>query len=175
MVNLIPKPAKKISKAQRIFLYSLVFILISLTLVYVVLVSMEQRAQSKIKKLEDQITAQKTTKMIELEREIKNYKREIDEYSSYLAEHLINTKFFNLLEETVHPQVTFNQLALHSDSSYAQMSGRANSFLALGQQLIIFNNNEEIQSFNLTGLSIDEKGYVIFSLSLLLNSSLFQY
>jgi len=175
MVNLIPKRVKKISKNQKILLYFLVFSVISLTTSYVFLISLEKRAQANLEDLEQQIFAQKTTELASLESTIKSYKKEVDEFAPYLNSHILITKFFDFLEGNTHPRVYFNQMGLMSSSASVSLSGRADSFLSLGQQLMIFNENSIVKNVSLSNISLSEEGSIVFNVGLSLDSSLFKY
>ena len=175
MVNLIPKPIKKISKNQKILLYFLVFSVISLTTAYVFLISLEKRAQTNLETIEQQIFTQKTTGMASLESTIKSYKKVVDEFAPYLNNHILTTHFFDFLEDNTHPRIYFNQMTLKSSSASVSLSGRADSFLSLGQQLMIFDENPIVKSVSLSNISLSEEGNIIFSVGLSLDPSLFKY
>ena len=175
MVNLIPKPIKKISKNQQILLYFLVFSIVFLTTAYVFLISLEKKAQANLEAIEQQISTQKTTEMTSLESTIKAYKREVDEFAPYLGGHVLITKFFDFLEENTHPRIYFSQMNLDSSSASVSLSGKADSFLSLGQQLMIFNNSPIVKSVSLSGISLSEEGNILFNLGLSLDSNIFKY
>ena len=157
MANLIPRPIKKISKTQKILLYFLVFLVISLTTGYVFLISLEKQAQASLEVVEQQIFEQKTTGMGSLESTVQAYKKEVDYFAPYLNNHIIITSFFNFLEENTHPNVYFSQMGVQSLSSNVSLSGKADSFLTLGQQLMIFNNNPLTKSVSLSNISLSEE------------------
>ena len=175
MVNLIPKPVKKISKNQQILLYFLVFSVIFLTTAYVFLISLEKKAMADLETIEQQISEQKTTGMASLESTIKDYKREIDEFVPYLSNHILITKFFDFLEKNTHPRIYFSQMNLRSSSASVSLSGKSDSFLSLGQQLMIFNNSSMVKSVSLSNISLSEEGSILFNLGVSLDSSLFKY
>ena len=175
MVNLISKPLKKISKNQKILLYFLCFLVVFLTMAYIFLISSEKQAQANLQIIEQQIFAQKTTEMANLESTIQSYKREIDEFIPYLNNHILITKFFAFLEKNTHPRIYFSQMNLKSSSANVSLSGKADSFLSLGQQLMIFNGSPVVKSVSLSNISLSEGGSIIFSLSLSLDSALFKY
>ena len=175
MVNLIPKPVKKISKNQQILLYFLVFLVIFLTTAYIFLISLEKQAQVSLETIDQQIAEQKTKEMAGLESTIKAYKREIDEFAPYLNNHTLTTKFFDFLEESTHPRIYFSQMNLRTSSASFSLSGMADSFLTLGQQLMIFNDNSMVRSVSLSNISLSDEGYISFNLGLSLDPSLFKY
>ena len=175
MVNLIPRPIKKISKNQKILLYFLIFLVISLTTAYVFLISLEKQAQASLEVVEQQIFEQKTTEMGSLESTIQAYKKEVDDFTPYLNNHILITKFFDFLEENTHPNIYFSQMGLKSLSANVSLSGKADSFLTLGQQLMIFNNSPLVKSVSLSNISLSEEGSIIFSIGLSLDPILFKY
>ena len=175
MVNLIPKRKKKISKNQKILLYSLVFVLISLTVSYIMLMSFKNKAQAELVSLEEQIEAQKTTELSELEDIVQSYKIKVDQFGEYLNSHVILTEVFDFIEDNTHPHVFFSQFSLSSLSYTVNLSGQADSFLSLGQQLIIFNNSEQINGVSLSNISLSETGDILFNVRLTLDQALFRY
>ena len=175
MVNLIPRPIKRISKKQKALLYFLVFTIISLTTAYIFLISLEGQAQNNLEKIERQITAQKTTKIINLEKTVKEYKKEIDVYAPYLSNHILVTKFFDFLEANTHPKIYFDKASIRVLLDDVSLSGKADSFLSLGQQLMIFNNSPMVKNVTLSNISLSEEGSIIFTLNISLDSNLFKY
>ena len=175
MVNLIPRPIKKISKNQKVLLYFLIFLVFSLTTTYVFLISLEKQALASLEDVEQRIFEQKTTEMGSLESTIQAYKKEVDDFAPYLDGHILVTNFFDFLEENTHPNIYFNQMGLKSLSSSVSLSGKADSFLTLGQQLMIFNDSPLVKSVSLSNISLSEEGSIMFSVGLSLDSSLFKY
>ncbi len=175
MVNLIPRRKKKITKNQKILLYSLVFLLIGLTISYIVLISLNERAQAELVKVEEKIEGQKTQELKELEDKVQSQKTKVDLFSPYLESHIIITKFFDFIESKTHPHIYFSQLSVSANSSVVNLTGEADSFLSLGQQLIIFNNSEKIKNVSLSNISLGQKGEVLFNLKLSLIKELFKH
>jgi len=175
MVNLIPRPVKKISKNQKILLYFLVFLVISLTTAYVFLISLEKQAQSNLEVVEQQIATQKTKEMTSLENVIKGYKAEIDTFAPYLNNHILVTKFFDFLEENTHPNIYFSQMSLKPSSASVSLSGKSDSFLSLGQQLMILGDSSMVKSVSLSNISLSEEGSIVFSVGIYLDPTLFKY
>ena len=175
MVNLIPKPVKKISKNQQALLYFLVFSVVFLTTAYVFLISLESRAQVSLEAIEQQISEQKTIEMASLESTIRVYKKEVDLFAPYLTNHILITKFFDFLESNAHPRIYFSQMNLKSSTASVSLSGRADSFLSLGQQLMIFDNSPIVKSISLSNISLSEEGNILFNLGISLNPSLFKH
>ena len=175
MVNLIPRPIKKISKNQKILLYFLIFLVFSLTTSYVFLISLEKQALASLEDVEQRIFEQKTTEMGSLESTIQDYKIEVDEFALYLNSHILISNFFDFLEDSAHPNIYFSQMGLKPSSATVSLSGRADSFLTLGQQLMIFDGESLVKKVSLSNISLSEEGSIIFNISLSLDPILFKY
>ena len=174
MVNLIPRQIKKLGKKRMALLRFLIFLVPFLTFIYISLASWKKQAQLNIEDVDSQILTQKTAEMVNLENNLRVYKTDVDTFVPYLNNHILTTSFFNFLEENTHPNIYFDQMSLKSSSANVVLSGKADSFLSLGQQLMIFNDNSIVQNVSLSNISLSEEGNIIFNLSLSLNSSLFK-
>ena len=175
MVNLIARPIKKISKTQKIVLYSLVSLVFISIILYFFFSSLTKSAQNTLNDIKEQATEQRTPKMINLEESLQSYKVSIDEFSQYLNNHILITKFFDLLEKDSHPHLHFTQMNLSVSSESVSLSGVADSFLTLGQQLTIFKNDPMIKSVSLSSVSLSDEGTIMFSLKISLDANLFKY
>ncbi len=175
MVNLIPKRKKKISKEQKFLGYFLGFLIVSLTVTYIAIISFKNKAQSKLNEVEEQIASQKTEELASLESKVKSYKIKVDNFAPYLESHIIATKAFQFFEDNTHPRIYFSQADLKLAGGKIGLSGEANSFLSLGQQLIIFQNHSQVEDISLKSISLGETGNVKFKLDMTLKEDLFKY
>lgn len=174
MVEIIPKPAKKIPSWQNIlFYFSVVFLLVSF-LSYLILNHFVKVSSQTLDQLEKTLAREKTPSEIALEEEVFGYQKKINAFSQLIKEHLFTSNFFTFSEKICHPKVQISQLNLEPAKGIAILSGQAEDFSVLGQQLLLLKEEPQIADFNLADISIGKKGKVDFTLKLTLNPQLFE-
>jgi len=172
-IEIIPKPAERIPDLQRFLLYFSIFTLLGLVIGYFVLVYYQNKSEAYLQELESSLQSAKTPEFISLEKEILNSKKKIQDFTSLLEQHIFNSKVFEFLELKTHPKIYFYQADLDSQNSELRLSGQADSFLALGQQLSIFEAEPSIEKLSLSQVNVSKGGKVDFGLSLNFNSKIF--
>jgi len=175
MVEIIPKPLAKTPKWQKLLPYFAIAILIITILGYFILNNSLEKSRQTLKDLEDTLVKLKTPEKESLEKEILNYQKKIKDFSILIEQHLIVSNFFNLLEKITHPRIWFSDFELKPREAQVSLSGEAGSFLALGQQILIFKGEKKIQEIKLDNVSLDEKGKIKFDLSLSLSPEVFKF
>lgn len=175
MVEIIPKPIRKVPVWQMALFYFSVFLLIATIVSYFVLSLQERGTESRLQELERILVESKTSEMIALEKEILTYRRKINAFAPLLAEHILNSKFFDLIESRTHPRVYFSQVNISSREVKVVLAGKTDSFLTLGQQLLIFEEEPLIEEVYLSQVSIDKEGDINFGLSFVFNPEVFRY
>lgn len=175
MVEIIPKSFEEIPSWQRILLYSLVFLLIAVIVSLFLLTNFQKESESYLKTLKERLLEEGAPKVAELEEEILDYKKKIEDFSSLFENHILNTKFFDFIENKVHPQVFFSEINLDSKNSSLNLNGVTDSFLSLGQQISVFRKEELIKELVLSNISISEKGGIEFNLTISFEEELFRY
>lgn len=174
MVEIIPKPIKKIPRWKNFLPYFALALLIVAVLSYYFLVQLEGRSLLTLQDLEERIASIETSEKQTLKSEILAYQNKIDNFSLLLAEHQKSSNFFKIIEDSAHPKVWFKELQLNLEKSQVVVTGFAKDFRVLGQQSFIFKNQESIQEVNLSDLSLGEGGEVEFTFRLFLNPRIFQ-
>jgi hypothetical protein len=93
-------------------------------------------------------------------------RQKLDDFSKILADRKISTGFFNKLESAVLPEVYFSDCELDLDKMTAGLSGHADNFQALGQQIMLFENSKNnIKKVNLGKVDINKEGGIDFDVS----------
>ncbi|MDD5547551.1 MAG: hypothetical protein PHN74_01430 [Candidatus Pacebacteria bacterium] len=90
-----------------------------------------------------------------------------------LDNHVFSSKIFPLLERDTHARVYYNDFNLKATEEKLILSGVANSFKTLSEQLAAFDNDPLITSYMLEESSVNE-GSVNFRVSLILADNLFK-
>lgn len=173
MVEIIPKPVKKMPEWRNTAFYFSLVLLLGAVLSFFLLSHFERKSSEALQDLEDRIAEIGTSKEKALEVEVFGYQKKINDFSELLAAHQKSSNFFKFLEGICHPRVWLSELNLNLASYQATVSGTTPDFRSLGQQLFIFQSQEAIKSVNLTSLSLGEGGEAKFSLSLTLDPQIF--
>lgn len=174
MVEIIPKPAPKLPLWQNLLLYfAIALFLLSLSS-YFILSSSLKKASQELQNLEETLAKEKTPAEIALETEILGYQRKIKDFAELLKEHKNPSKFFEFLEGICHPKVWFSKISLSPEDSQAEVSGEAETFQVLGQQLLILKNQVLIRNLNLSKIAIGKEGKVNFILNFTLDPAIFK-
>ncbi len=174
MVEIIPKPKEKKFSWQNIFFYLSLVLLLITVLTYFILNNSLKKAETNLKNLEETLAKGKTAEEIDLEKSVLVYQRKIEDFSRLINQHILSSKFFEFIEKNSHPQVWFSKLDLNPISGEVKISGKAESFAVLDQQLQIFSKNPSVKNLNLVNLGIGKEGGADFSLNLTLDPNLFK-
>ena len=175
MVEIIPKPIKEASKWQKTLFYFSILIFLGAIFSYPVLVSLQKKSKITLQDLEDSLSKTKTSQTTLLERELLIYQRKIKDFSLILNEHIFTSKFFEFLEKKSLPKVFFSKIDLDSRGSNVSLSGETDSFLTLGQQLSVFENEPLIKGEALSQFSIGKEGEIVFSLNFSFDPKILKY
>jgi len=165
MVELIPKETPQISRWLNVVFYFALILLFSSIISFFVLGNSIKTGQNKLQGLRTAFFEGRTPERIALEKEILNYEKKFKDFSSLAPYHLENSNFFNLLEETTHPKVWFSKINFNTERGSVSFSGVTQSFESLGQQILIFKDENSISDVNLERISIDKTGRINFDLS----------
>lgn len=169
-MEIIPKETPKIPPWLDILFYLsaglLIFVFISYFLVLQSIKASEKSQEEIQKKLDAE-----TTKSAQLKTEILRYQKKINDFSSVIKGHLETSNIFGFMEKQCHPRVWFNDFSLNTREGKVAISGEAQSFQALGQQMIIFRNEKTIKSATLDSISMEKGGTIGFKVSIALDPS----
>lgn len=173
-IEIIPRKTVVLSSWLKILFYILIGLIITSILSYFILGHFQRESLIAFKNLEEKINKERTSQRIVQEEEILNYQKKINDFGFLLSYHLFPSKFFTFLEKTSHPRVLFSQTNLNPSESLAILSGQAESFLVLGQQLQILKRESSIKNVSLSKISLGERGGVNFTLTLSFNTEFFK-
>lgn len=173
-MEIIPKPAQKLPLWQNILFYLSLALLVASIFSFFLLERSLKNSKSSLRNLEETLTREKTPREVNLEKDILSWQKKIRNFSQLFSEHLYSSNGFDFIEDITHPQVWLKQISMDSKESKIVASGHTESFTTLGQQLLILEKEPKIESFNLSSLTIGEKGGVNFNLSLSLDPEIFR-
>ena len=172
-IEIIPKPPKKASVWFNVLFYISIGLLISVILSYFLLDYFQRDTNQSLEEIKASLSVSRTPKGQELERSIVQYQRKINDFVLIFNRHQTNSNFFTFLEEITHPNVIFSQFNLTKPS--LSLSGTAENFVVLGQQLLIFQKNSKILKTNLSTISLGKEGRIGFVFTLSLSPEIFEF
>lgn len=173
IVEIIPKPSAKSPFWLNILLYFSIALLLASVLSVFFLDQLKEKMTETMNGLENELSGKKNA-LASLEKDVLSAQRKIDDFSQILAQRLTPLNFFSFLEGFAHPKVQFTQLVLNPGEFRAGLSGFAESFETLGQQILIFEMAGEIKDVRLSKISVGREGGADFSLNLSLDPEIFK-
>jgi len=174
MIEIIPRKAAPLPFWLKILFYILIALLLAIILSYFILGHFQKESLATFQTLEEEIAQEKTPQKTAKEQEILSYHKKINNFSRILERHLIASKFFSLLEKNSHPRIWFSKVNVSPGEQLAVVSGRAETFPALGQQLQIFKKEAFIKDVTLSKISLGERGEIEFTLNFSFDPNFFK-
>ncbi|MBI2624782.1 MAG: hypothetical protein HYW70_00380 [Candidatus Nealsonbacteria bacterium] len=168
MVEIIPKPAKKIVSIEGISAYISFSLLIAAFFGYFILANFQQKNVKLLDGLEEELLKSITPKERVLENQVLEQKKKIEDFAVLLSLQNKTLGFFETLEGVVHPKVWFNSFTLDTAGMKVSLSGKTESFADLEQQLLAFKNEKKIGEVILKDVKIEKGGNIAFDISLAL-------
>jgi len=173
-MEIIPKETPKIPPWIDILFYVSVGLLI-FVFISIFLISQAMNAAEKTSlELDNKITSE-NSKSAALKKEILTYKKKINDFSGVINGHMETSNVFGFIESLCHPRVWFTNFDLGARDGAVRLTGEAQSFQDLGQQMIIFKKESLIKKTNLGSVSMQKGGRVGFEISLTLDPSVFVF
>jgi hypothetical protein len=170
-IEIVPKPKIKKRPPVNIFFYILLFVFLIFLIGYLVLYFNEKKLNRELSEIEKAL--QKSPAQESLEKELENWQKKINDFGLLFSRHQFTTKLFDYLEESTLPKVNYSKFKLDSGKGILELSGQTDNFETLGQQILIFKEQEFIKNFNLTDVSIAKEGKINFNIQMVLNSKIF--
>jgi hypothetical protein len=172
MVELIPKQKPELPQWLNVTFYISLALLVAAIAGFFILNSVVSGKQATLQDLNAILVSKKTPENTALESEILNYERKFKDFSILIGNHLEVSDIFSLVEESRHPQVWFSQFTLTPEEKTANLSGKAQNFEVLGQQMLLLREKEFIEDVSLGSAAINKEGKIDFSLVLNLSEEL---
>jgi hypothetical protein len=153
-------------KGAKVLLFFAIFLLALSAAAYFVLDDFSKKNKIEIASLEASLNVFNSEENILLEKEVLAGKTRIDNFSRLITEHLNTSKVFGIIEGATHPKVWFKGFSFDSREGRITVSGEADNFEALGQQIIILENKENIIQADVSSISVNKEGRIGFGLSI---------
>jgi Tfp pilus assembly protein PilN len=175
MVELIPKQQKvTLPRWMTVLFYGSLGAFVLVLAVFGILTLLVGATESDLQATKAAIEQEQTVERRQLEAELTGYAKKITDFSKLLALHYDTRRFFAELEMNTHPRVWFSETKIDFDKLTVRLSGKAESFSALGQQLAIFEQSPFFRNMNLSAVSLSREGEVRFSVDFSFDPKLFQ-
>ncbi len=171
-IEITPRPKIKAS-LWAIILWS--FCLVLLIVFIASYVYFEKESEKMVEDLK--ITASEKALAQEIEKksqELLLYQKKINDFGTLVSEHRKTENIFEFLERTTLPNVWFSDFNFDSSKNTVELSGQAESFVALGQQLRVLKKEKFLKNINLSKVSIGKEGEIDFSLHLTFGNQLYK-
>jgi len=165
MVELIPKQVPEIPKWLNILFYFSLALLVLTIASFFALEGSIKNKQEMLGDLNQILLSKKTSERMVMEEEVLNYEKKFGDFALLSEEHLEISDIYPLIEESTHPQVWFSQFTLDSEENVINISGKAQNFEVLGQQILILEEKDFAKNLRLDSAGINKQGKVDFTLT----------
>jgi len=172
-MEIIPKETPKIPPWLDILFY---FAIGFLVLVFIASFVINQPLKSSQETLEDleSTLAKEVSERASLKNEILTYQKKINDFSFLIDNHRNVSKIFAFMENQCHPKVWFSGFSLNAEERMVTLTGEAQDFESLGQQMLILRDEKMIKSVGLLNISMKKEGKITFNLSISFDPLIFK-
>lgn len=170
-IEIMQKPKTKLPTWVKILLGAAIgFVLIAAGM-YFYLDYSSKKVTREINDTQAQITALVNANR-ETEKRVLTYEAKINDFSSLVSSHQKTVNVLTFLEQKTHPEVMFKKLNFDAAKTVLSVEGKAASFTALGQQMLILKEEKVLKNINLSGIALSPKEGITFSLQLTFDSQI---
>jgi len=163
--RIIPKPKPKTPfSVNFLFYFAILLVIISIGSFFF-LESQISSLKERKEELGRQIIGLEGEEEKKLEEEILFFEEKIKVFKEIFENHKISSNFLPLLESSCHPKVQLTKLNLATENGQVSLEGKTESFQSLGEQFLIFRENEKLGNLILSNISLDREGKINFSLT----------
>ena len=173
MFGVIPQSGiKKAKQRNLLFYFSLILLIISI-LSYFALDVFIKNSSETLRDLEREIAEKETSEVKAMEKKVFTYQEKIEDFLFLLNSQKSALRVFAFFESSCYPKVWFSNFNFNIEQKTVNFSGQAESFTALDKQHFILKQKRDIKSFDLSNISIGEKGGANFGLNIIFNENIF--
>ena len=171
-IEIIPKTKIRKISLTNVFPFILAIAFFAFLISYFVFNFYQKKLSMEISNIEKAL--QKSPSEKNLEDGIFSYQGKIEDINLLLGSHKPVANLLNNLEKNTHPNVWLSRFKLNMADKTLNLLGSTDNFEILGQQTLIFGEQEFIKNANLSDVSIGRDGKIKFELQLILDSKIFQ-
>ena len=129
-----------------------------LLLSLILLQILQSQRENEIENLGDQLAEQATQEQREKREQISEFRKKTNDYAELLKAQVNVAPLFEFLERNVHTQVFMTNVDMESSLQTATVSGVAEDFKVLEEQLLRFRASPSVQSVVINVGTTDENG-----------------
>jgi hypothetical protein len=135
---------------------------------------MQSKTEKTIESIEAQAAQLENSEEAALEKEVLTNQKKIKQFNFLINDYEYSSNAFGFLENLTHPKVYFSSFSLNIESGEMSLSGMADGFESLNQQLEIFQQEPKITTVTLSNVGFSEDSDISFSFVLKLDPTVFQ-
>jgi hypothetical protein len=135
---------------------------------------MQSKAEKTIESIDAQAAQLENSEEAALEKEVLTNQKKIKQFNLLINDYEYSSSIFGFLENLTHPKVYFSSFNFNIESGELSLSGMADSFESLNQQLEIFQEEPKIITSTLSNVGFSQDSDISFSFVLTLDPTIFQ-
>jgi hypothetical protein len=180
-ISLIPNKGEKkieisglvVSILSNFYVALSLLILVVAVVAYIGLVFYSTDLEDELETLQLDITILENQIDRDLEKEMTAFAFRLDTIEYLLTNHTYSSRVFEFLEDITHPNVQFTNFQFDMKDNFVQLEGKTKNYLTLGEQIIVFQNDERISNFKIFNIKLSGKDGVFFSASFTLDKEIY--
>lgn len=171
-----PNTPKKSFKYETVLFYFAIVVLVCVAGAYFYMVYAGQKMEEEAVALDATLAKQKTPQQKALELDVLSNQRRMQDFPVLLSAHKVSSEFFRRLEALTHPNIVFTTFKFNPGQGTATVSGSADNFESLAQQLAIFAEASNFaKSVDLAKISLSGEGKVDFTFNITVDSGVLAF
>ncbi len=123
-------------------------------------------AQKELERIQGVLAQGKTLQEARQEQSVFRYRDKFNDFAEIAAARSDARPVFDFLEAYTHPRVVFTTVNLEPKLRKLKLAGSTQDFRTLQEQMVIFQNREELIGLTLSSIVLGEKGQVGFQLEM---------
>lgn len=165
-VTIIPKQKLEYSPWTQVFFFGSILFLLAVIGGFFLTLQLQGRVQKALEKIQGVLAQGKTPEEASLEQSVFRYRDKFNHVAQLAAERRDVRPVFEFLEAYTHPRVVFTTVDVEPGLATLKLVGATQDFKTLQEQMIIFQNREELAGLTLSSIVLGERGQVIFQLEM---------
>lgn len=166
MVEIIPKQKLEYPAWTQALFFAGILFLLAVIGGFFLMLKLQGRAQKELESIQGVLAQEKTPEESRLEQSVFRYKDKFNDFAQLVTERNDVRPVFDFLEAYTHPQVVFTTFTVEPKLGTIKLVGATKDFRTLQEQMVIFQNREELAGLNLSNIVLGERGGVIFQLEM---------
>ncbi len=180
-INLIPqKGGQGIGDVVREFLISIkptltlaITLIVGALVIYFGLIGISLYMGGKLSNIKNQVTFLQSQEDVAKENSMADFSNRLDTLSTILNEHIYFSRIFPFISRITLPQVVYGSFQADATTGSLKLDGAADSFSTMAKQLVLFYDNNQIKSVDISNIKIGQNGGVTFSVNLSIDPSIY--